>query len=253
MKHLSRIAVAAAITVAAATGLRAQIVTEPFAYSVGDMEFEGLVSRNSALETPRGTVLIVHDWTGVDDYERRRAEMLAAQGYTAFAIDLYGKDADPQGFEDYQRLAGALYGDRDTFRERLMGSIAAAADIPGGTGNIVLAGYCFGGAAVLEAARAGADLEGFVSFHGSLETPEGQDYGTTTAPVLVLHGSADPVSGMDALAALMNELQGAGVPHSAEIYGGARHSFTVWGSNDYDITADRRSWEAFLRFLNETL
>lgn len=239
--------------VATAGAASAQIVTEPYEYTVDGVVYEGVVSYNAALDTPRGTVLIVHDWDGVTDYEAMRAEMLAAQGYTAFAIDVYGKDADPQGMQDYQRLSGALYADRAEFQARLAGSIAAAADIPGATGNIVIAGYCFGGAAVLEAARAGHDLAGFVSFHGGLGTPEGQDYSAASAPVLLLHGSADPVSGMADLAALLDELQAAGVPHAAQVFGGARHSFTVHGSRDYDLAADRGAWSAFLAFLDDTL
>jgi dienelactone hydrolase len=143
-------------------------------YEVGGMAFEGYVATPEG--ESRGTVLIVHDWDGMTDYEEGRADMLAEAGYTAFAIDVYGADTDPQGFEEYRALSGALYGDRETFRERLMGSIMAAADIPGATDSMVMMGYCFGGAAVLEAARAGADLDGFVSFHGGLPTPEGQDW-----------------------------------------------------------------------------
>jgi dienelactone hydrolase len=128
-------------------------------YEVGGMAFEGYVAVPEG--ESRGTVLIVHDWDGMTDYEESRADMLAEAGYTAFAIDVYGAETDPQGFEEYRALSGALYGDRETFRERLMGSIAAAAEIPGATGHMVMIGYCFGGAAVLEAARAGADLDGF--------------------------------------------------------------------------------------------
>ena len=72
----------------------------------------------------------------------------------------------------------------------------------------------------------------------------------TDAPVLLLHGSADPVSGMDDLAGLLQQLQTAGVPHDAEVFGGARHSFTVAGSRDYDAEADAKSWDALLRFLD---
>jgi dienelactone hydrolase len=155
--------------------------------------------------------------------------------------------------EDYRALSGALYQDREAFRERLMGSIAEAATIPGATESQVMIGYCFGGAAVLEAARAGADLDGFVSFHGGLGTPEGQDWSAATAPVMLFHGSADPVSGMGELAGLLDELQTAGVEHGAEIFGGARHSFTVWGSDDYLLSADQGSWTGFLEFLETTL
>jgi len=246
---LTAAACAALIPALANAEVEGQYVT----YTVGDMSFEGYAAHDPEQES-RGTVLIVHDWDGMTEYEEDRAEMLAAEGYTAFAIDVYGADADPQGMEEYQALSGALYSDRDTFRERLMGSIEAAADIPGATDDIVIMGYCFGGAAVLEAARAGADLAGFVSFHGGLPTPEGQDWAQANgAPIQFFHGSADPVSDVGDLAQVMAELLEAEIPHGAEIYGGARHSFTVSGSNDYDETADRQSWDGLMAFLDDTL
>lgn len=239
-----------ALTAGAAT---AQIVAEPHTYTVGDTEFEGYVAYNSDLEETRGTILIVHDWDGLTEYEMRRAEMLAALGYTAFAIDVYGADAEPEGMEDYQQLSGEMYSDRETFRERLLGAVEAGASIPGATENMAMIGYCFGGAAVLEAARAGADLDAFVSFHGGLGTPEGQTWEEASAPIMFFHGTADPVSGMADLAQVLDELEEAGVPHGAQVFGGARHSFTVWGSDDYLLDADQGSWEGLQAFLAETL
>ena len=245
---------AAALVVAMGSSMAAaEIMGETVSYEIDGMAFEGYVAWNSNLEQSRGTVLIVHDWTGVDDYERRRAEMLAAEGFTAFAIDVYGAEAEPQGFDDFRALSGAMYADREAFRSRLMGGIAAAADLPGAGGPVVMIGYCFGGAAVLEAARAGAGLDGFVSFHGGLDLPEGQDYSAVAAPVMLFHGSADPVSGMADLAALLDDLQAAGVTHDAQVFGAARHSFTVWGSGDYDLRADRESWSGLLRFLDRVM
>ncbi len=235
-----------------AASAQAEIESGYHQYTVGDRTYEGYVATNTAI-TPKGTVLIVHDWDGMTAYEERRAEMLAALGYTAFAIDVYGADENPTTVDENRALSGALYSDRAAFRERLMGSIMEAANIPGASDAMVMMGYCFGGAAVLEAARAGADLEGFVSFHGGLGTPEGQDYSATTAPVMMFHGSADPVSGMGDLASLLDQLQAAGVEHGAEVFGGARHSFTVHGSSDYDLEADQGSWEGLLGFLDARL
>lgn len=235
-----------------ATAVQAEISADYHRYTVGDREYEGYVATNTAIE-PRGTVLIVHDWDGMTAYEERRAEMLAALGYTAFAIDVYGADEDPQSMDEYRALSGAMYSDRDEFRMRLMGSIEEAANIMGATDSHVMMGYCFGGAAVLEAARAGADLQGFVSFHGGLGTPDGQDYSATSAPIMLFHGSADPVSGMADLAALLDQLQSAGVSHGAEVFGGARHSFTVYGSSDYDLAADQGSWDGLQEFLEDQL
>jgi dienelactone hydrolase len=231
----------------------AQLVGDDYDYEIDGMAFRGYVAYNEALPETRGTVLIIHDWDGVNDYEKRRADMLAAQGYTAFAIDVYGRDRQPTSFQENQQRSGEMYANRDVFRTRLMGALDQVGSIPGGTDDVVVMGYCFGGAAVLEMARAGAEVDGFVSFHGGLDLPEGQDYSGVTAPVLLLHGSADPVSGMADLAALLDHLQEAGVTHNAQVFGGARHSFTVYGSNDYDLHADQGSWQALLGFLNEQL
>jgi dienelactone hydrolase len=233
--------------------LAAEVTGEPFTYSVDGMEFEGYVAHDPERES-LGTVLIVHDWDGMTEYEEMRARMLAEAGYTAFAIDVYGAEADPQGMEDYRALSGALYADRETFRTRLMGSIEAASGIPGATERMVMIGYCFGGAAVLEAARAGAELAGFVSFHGGLPTPEGQDWSAATgAPVMFFHGSADPVSGIGDLAVLMEELVAAEIPHEARIYGGARHAFTVPSSDDFVEEASMDSFAGLLEFLGDAL
>jgi dienelactone hydrolase len=97
------------------------------------------------------------------------------------------------------------------------------------------------------------EVDAFVSFHGGLSTPEGQSYEGASGPVMFFHGSADPVSGPGDLAQVMGEMLEAGVEHDAQIYGGARHSFTVWGSDDYDLDADTASWEALQDFLADAL
>lgn len=247
------IASAAALGLAIAGPAQADLVGEAFEYEVGGTVFEGYVARNTDLPETRGTVLIVHDWDGLTDYEEQRADMLAGLGYTAVAIDVYGRDNRPTSMEENQQRSGELYADRDLFRERLQGSLDAAMALEGVSGETILMGYCFGGAATLEAARAGMDVDGFVSFHGGLGTPEGQDYSAASAPILLLHGTADPVSGPADLAMVVGEMLEAGVPHDAQLYGGARHSFTVWGSRDYDLAADRASWQAFLDFLDAQL
>jgi dienelactone hydrolase len=138
-------------------------------------------------------------------------------------------------------------------RSLLNAGLGAAKAEGADSANAVAMGYCFGGAAVLELARSGADLKGFVSFHGGLTTPEGQDYAQTRGKLLVLHGTADTSVTMEHFATLATALEEKGVPHEMITYGGAPHAFTVFGTERYREDADKKSWRRFGEFLSETL
>lgn len=216
-------------------------------YNVGEKRFSAHLEKS--VSSSKGTVFIIHDWDGMNDYEKSRAKMLSEMGFDTVAIDLFGVDTKLESRDDYIRETGTLYRNRTEFRARISEAITAGKSIGVNSKKIIIVGYCFGGAAVLEAARAGIQADGYVSFHGGLKTPEDQNYSKTAGPILLLHGSADPVSGMEDLVSLINQLKDAQIPHDAEVYGGARHSFTVPGSRDYDKEADEKSWNALTRFL----
>lgn len=240
-----------------AVNAKADIIAEPVVYEIEGQPYEGYFALNEGFGDQQPVVLLIHDWDGIDEYEQRRVQMLAERGYAAFAADLYGQGVRPTTTEESQAQSGMLYSDRDTMRQRLFAGLAQAQSMAGvDPERAVAIGYCFGGAAVLELARAGADIDRFVSFHGGLETPDEQDYSEVMGPLLVLHGSDDPVAPMTQVAALADELNTAGVDYDMEIYGGARHAFTVWTadreSSRYDAEADIQSWDALLTFLDES-
>ena len=198
-------------------------------------------------------VLLIHDWDGLTDYEIKRAGMLAEMGYAVFAVDLFGAGVRPTEEADKRRHTAELYGDRDKMRSLLNAALEAAKAQGADSANAVAMGYCFGGAAVLELARSGADLKGFVSFHGGLTTPEGQDYAQTKGKLLILHGTADTSVTMEHFATLAAALEEKGVAHEMITYGGAPHAFTVFGTERYREDADKKSWRRFGEFLSETL
>jgi dienelactone hydrolase len=179
--------------------------------------------------------------------------MLAEMGYAVFAADLFGAGVRPTEVKDKRQHTGELYKDRAKMRRLLEAAMQTAASKGANTGNAVAMGYCFGGAAVLELARSGADLKGFVTFHGGLGTPDGQDYSTTKGKLLILHGTADTAITMDQFASLANALEKQGVSHEMITYGGAPHAFTVFGSSRYREDADQKSWARFSAFLKQTL
>lgn len=219
-------------------------------YTVDGQDYEGYYV---SPEKGAPLVLLLHDWDGLTDYERTRAGMLAEMGYAVFAADLFGKGVRPREVEDRRQHTGELSRDRDKMRRLLYGALAAAEKEGGAVTNAVAMGYCFGGAAVLEFARSGAPLKGFVTFHGGLATPEGQNYSKTGGTLLILHGAADTNITMEHFAALAKELERQGVPHEMISYGGAPHAFTVFGGDRYRQDADAKSWRRFSAFLEETL
>ncbi|TFH92669.1 dienelactone hydrolase family protein [Vibrio ouci] len=215
-------------------------------YNVNGSDYEGYwakVSDNAPL------VLLIHDWDGLTEYEKKRAAMLNDLGYNVFAADLFGKDIRPTEVKDKKQHTGELYKDREKLRALMQGSLDYAASLGGNADNAVVMGYCFGGAAVLESARAGMNAKGFVTFHGGLSTPDGQSYAMTKAPILVLHGTADTAIPMAQFAALAEELEQSNVKHEMITYSGAPHAFTVFGSPRYRQDADTKSWSGFTNFL----
>jgi dienelactone hydrolase len=219
-------------------------------YEVKGEAFEGYFN-SPADNAP--LVLLVHDWDGLTDYEVTRADMLAEKGYAVFAADLFGAGIRPTAVKDRRQHTGELYKDRERMRRLIYGALEAAKARGANVNHAVAMGYCFGGAAVLEFARSGADMKGFVTFHGGLSTPEGQDYGKTKGKLLILHGTADTNITMDHFATLANALEEKGVSHEMISYGGAPHAFTVFGSDRYRKDADEKSWKRFGEFLEETL
>ena len=198
-------------------------------------------------------VLLIHDWDGLTDYEIKRANMLADLGYAVFALDLFGAGVRPTEVKDKRQHTGELYKNREKMRALMKGALETAKSKGANIENAVVFGYCFGGAAVLELARSGANLKGFATFHGGLKTPQGQNYTKTRGEILILHGSADTAITMDQFADLAKELEAAGVVHEMITYGGAPHAFTVFGGERYQEAADKKSWKRFTEFLAVTL
>lgn len=219
-------------------------------YQVDGQSYEGYYITPSE-KAP--LVLLVHDWDGLTDYEVKRAKMLADLGYAVFALDLFGAGVRPTEVKDKRQHTGELYKDRQKMRTLMMGALETAGKHGANIENAVAVGYCFGGAAVLELARSGAQLKGFATFHGGLKTPEGQNYSKTQGKILILHGTADAAITMNQFADLAVQLESAGIDHEMTTYSGAQHAFTVFGQKRYHETADKKSWKRFVDFLSETL
>lgn len=237
----------------------AAIKTETIEYKEGDTTLQGFLAYDDSIVSKRPGILIVHQWKGLGEYEKKRAEMLAKLGYVAFAADIYGKGVRPATMQEAGAMAGKYKSDRPLLRKRVRAGLDQLRKIKNVDSTHVAAmGYCFGGTTVLELARSGADVNGVVSFHGGLSTPTPEDAKNIKARVLALHGADDPNVPPPEVQAFEEEMRKAKVDWQLVSYGGAVHSFTDWNAgNDnskgaaYNEKADKRSWEAMKSFFSE--
>lgn len=256
MKTMLTTAVALTLATGAA---HAEVKSRTVEYKQGETVLEGYLAWDDTVKGKRPGVLVVHEWTGLGTYAKKRADMLAQLGYVAFAADVYGKGVRPKSPQEAGAEAGKYKGNRALFRARLEAALAELKKIDlVDPKRIAAIGYCFGGTGVLELARSGADVAGVVSFHGGLDSPAPADGRNIKGKVLALRGADDPFVPEADVAAFEREMRDAGVDWQLVSYGGAVHAFTnPDAGNDnakgaaYNARADRRSWEAMKTFFHE--
>lgn len=239
----------------------AKIVTKRVEYKDKDAVLDGYLAYDDARKGRLPGVLVVHEWTGEGEYVQERARMLAKLGYVAFAADIYGKGVRPSTPKEAGALAGKYKGDRPLLRERALAGLDVLKSQPNvDSTRLAAIGYCFGGTAVLELARSGADVKGVASFHGGLATPMPAEAGKLKAKVVAYHGAEDPNVPAEEVAGFENEMRKAKADWTLTQYANAVHAFTnphmvgknaMPGSAEYNAAADKRSWASVQDFFRE--
>lgn len=229
-------------------------------YKQGDTPLHGFLAWNDAAQGKRPGVLVVHEWWGLNDNTRNKAKHLAESNYVAFAVDLYGngKVADPTHPKDAQSFMAEAAKDPAVLRARFNAALDVLKKDPHvDPQKIAAIGYCFGGGVVLNMARAGADLDAVVSFHGALNPTTPAPKGTMKARILVLTGGDDPMAPAAVVDSFKKEMDAAGAHYEVISYPGAKHAFTNPDAGKagidalaYDADADKKSWAEMLKLFS---
>lgn len=260
-KGLLTAAVVAAVGMTGAAPAWAELKSETVTYTHDGQEFTGYMAYDDDYEGMRPGVIVVHEWWGHDEYARMRADLLAKNGYTAFALDMYGTGK----LAEHPNDAKAFMMESVEKSERLVGRFETALNLlrkhptvnPQQTAAI---GYCFGGAVVLNMARIGANLDGVVSFHGNLSKMVESTDNPILTKVQVYTGGSDPFVPQEQVAGFETEMADLGVDYDLVVYPWAKHSFTSPASTErgkkfdlpleYDAVADGDSWVGMLHFFD---
>jgi dienelactone hydrolase len=220
--------VGAAFALSVGTAAHAAIKEEPVTYKDGDTTMKGFVVYDDAKKGKRPGIVLVHEWWGITKHMHNEARRFARSGYTAFIADMFGEAKTADNPKDAGALSGSVMKNPETMKSRFNAAREARAKHPTvDASRIVAAGYCFGGAVVLNMARAGADLAGVAGFHASLglNTPAPAP-GTVKAKMLVLNGADDPFVKPQQYDTLKKEMDAAQADYKVIEYPGAVHAFT---------------------------
>jgi dienelactone hydrolase len=256
--RLCGLMVLAVLTLIEVTEVEAKLVTKTVEYRQDGTVMRGFLAYDDAVPGKRPGVLVVHEWWGLNDFAKSRAEKLAGLGYVALAADMYGNGRTTTDREEASKLA-ALRETPALLRARAQAALKVLSDDSRvDPKRLAAIGFCFGGTTVLELAYSGVDLAGVVSFHGGLPKIQPDDIKRIKAAVLVLQGSDDPhVSAAD-LTAFEQAMRQSGADWQIVLFGGAVHGFAnpANGNNKssgvaYDARADRRSWQYMRDFFRE--
>jgi len=236
----------------------AEIKTQAIEYQSEGQSYTGYLAYDDSLTGKRPGVLVVHEWWGLGDNEKRRARMLAELGYVAFVVDMYGTGKLTDKPEQAKAWMQEVTTDVQWWRERAENGIKQLLKQSNvDKQNIAAIGYCFGGGTVLNMAYGTSDLKGVVSFHGSLPIPGKESYGKINPRILLAHGNADSFVPRDIVNKFQLTMDEADAKWEMITYGNVRHSFTNPQADSrgiealkYDPYADAHSWKAMQIFLS---
>jgi len=214
--------------VATIASANAAIREEPVSYSDGEATMKGFLVYDDASPAKRPGIVMVHEWWGITKHIHNEAHDFARQGYTVFIADMFGDAKTADNPKDAGALSGSVMKNPQVMESRFNAARAELAKHPSvDPARIGAIGYCFGGAVVLNMARAGADLGAVAGFHASLglNTPAPAP-GTVKAKILVLNGADDPFVKKEQYTMFEHDLDAAKADYRVIQYPGAVHAFT---------------------------
>lgn len=237
----------------------AAVKTKVIEYKYEDTTLKGFLAYDDEIKDKRPGVLVVHEWWGLDDYAKMRAEMLAKLGYVAFCPDMYGQGKVAEHPKEAGEMSGMVRKNVKVWQGRASAGLKVLADQPQTDATrLASIGYCFGGSTSLQLAFAGSDLKAVVTFHAGLPAPTEAEAKAIKAKILICHGADDTFVSEQSIAAFKSKIEAAKVPMEFESYPGTVHSFTVKDAEKrglkgmaYNANADEKSWASMQKLFKE--
>jgi carboxymethylenebutenolidase len=198
-------------------------------------------------------VVILPDVRGLYHFYEELALRFAERGYSAIAIDYFGRTAGAaKRGEEFEYMPHV---DQTTDADVQADTRAGVEKLRSlGVTSVFTVGFCFGGRASWVAAASGHGLAGAVGFYGGPTRERGGASPVARAaqiecPILALQAGADPNITADDNAAFDAALTSDGIEHEVVEYAGAPHSFFDRKQEEFQADSDD-AWRRTLEFID---
>ncbi|MDH3591478.1 MAG: dienelactone hydrolase family protein [Planctomycetota bacterium] len=198
---------------------------------------------------PHPGVVVIHEWWGLNVHVKHWADRLAADGYAALAIDLYGGNV-AKTRDDAMKYMRTVEKDK-AVKQLLAAHAFLKSDARIRAKKRAVIGWCFGGGFSLQLALHAKDLDAAIIYYGRLQT-DPETLGAIKAEVLGIFGTRDRGIPPRTVKAFADGLTAAKVKHTIHSYA-APHAFANPSSARYDQKAATAAWAEVRKFLARKL
>jgi carboxymethylenebutenolidase len=201
-------------------------------------------------EGPFPTVIMIHEFFGLNESITSKADLLAKEGYLVIAPDTFRGQTTPL-------IPRAIYLVSTTDQENVyadLDSVYAWLDAQTNVdkGRVGIIGFCYGGRVSLLYSLRNNNLAATVVFYGSSET-DPEILKNLPGPVLGIFGGADQSIPLEEVDALEKGLEQAGIPHQISVYEGQPHAFMLDAEAVQSDPVQAKAWNEMLTFLDANL
>ncbi|HCK65145.1 MAG TPA: dienelactone hydrolase [Anaerolineae bacterium] len=199
---------------------------------------------------PFPTVIMIHEFYGVNERLISKAGLLAEEGYLVIVPDTFRGSTTAWIPRAIYQVINTKQEDVNADLDSVYAWLESQPDVD--INRVGIVGFCYGGRVSLLYSLHNPNMAATVIFYGSSET-DPEVLKNLSGPVLGIFGGADASIPLEEVTALENGLEQAGIPHQISIYEGQPHAFLVDADGIKAGGAQAEAWNEMLLFLDENL
>lgn len=198
-------------------------------------------------ESPKGSVVVIQEWWGLNDQIKGVADRFAAAGYTALAPDFYAGRVTQDPDEANHMMTGLDWG--GAVEQETRGAVRHLKHMGG---KVAVMGFCMGGALTIIAGVKVAECDAAVCYYG-IPPKEAADPADMKVPFQGHFATQDDWCTPEAVAQLKEDMAAVTSPVEIHSYEGEHGFFNETRAEVHVRNASELSWERTIDFLGRTL